>query len=398
MQAILSNAYSFNDFIFVGHIKNKQESKDATAALSSAVGIQIILYAFHNLLPAGSTTYISQYYGAKNYNEVCITFKAAFYATIIFSSFLSIIGLFLANKISHLTNSNSDVTSSLESFLFIILMASPAFGIMLLVDGMFKSCGNTKITLYLEALSLFLNTFLNYIFVIQLNYGIRGTAIATALARLIPAMIGLYGIFSNWIQNIDIKLSFMISCSDNNYGNNNSNSNEMELVISRDSYIKANTQELKDDEELESVEELNEKSIAIRIENNNQMSSYRIYLSDMLTRVFEMGKLGLFASFGDFIYGYIFTCMIRYSGLLGSAQQAGLGSAMRGVEWISFCVAEGFLISAITIVGQNIGAGLNIVIHYYILSYQNRLSVDFFFRPGEIFFGWETTFEFLIFL
>ena len=30
---------------------------------------------------------------------------------------------------------------------------------------------------------------------------------------------------------------------------------------------------------------------------------------------------------------------------------------MRGVEWIAFCVSEGFLISAITAVGQNIGAG-----------------------------------------
>ena len=185
---------------------------------------------------------------------------------------------------------------------------------------------------------------------------------------MIITMIGLYGILNGWITNIDINLKFMISCNDNN------NYNEVELIVTRDNYIKTNThdddeeEDNDDDDELEDSLELNEVSIS-SIENNIQNNNCRIYLSDMISRVISMGYLGLYASFGDFIYGYVFTCMIRYSGLLGYAQQAGLGAAMRGIEWISFCVAEGFLISSITIVGQNIGAGIIIISIIIIIIY-----------------------------
>ncbi len=41
MQAILSNCYSFNDYLFVGHIKDPDESSAATAAMAATVGLQV---------------------------------------------------------------------------------------------------------------------------------------------------------------------------------------------------------------------------------------------------------------------------------------------------------------------------------------------------------------------
>ena len=56
-QAILSNFYAFNDFVFVGHIKDKIEAGIGTAALSAGVGLQIIAFSLHNLIPSGAQTY-----------------------------------------------------------------------------------------------------------------------------------------------------------------------------------------------------------------------------------------------------------------------------------------------------------------------------------------------------
>ena len=365
MQAILSNCYQFNDFVFAGHIRDKYDAQRATTALSAGIGIQIICFSLHNLIQSGAQVFIAQYYGAKQYQNVAVTFKVAFYTSIIFSSFVSVIGQLFCKDIASLTNSSEDVNEALEAFLSIILLASPAFGLMLLVDGVFKSCGNTRTPLILEIISLLLNTTLNYVFVILLNHGIKGTAIATAISRFIPGMIGLYGILHGWIPNLLISFNDLFSRYDNNVGNNSNNSNnnnnndemnELELVKMNESndYIKSNIDEIDNELILETSNEVIGNNNSEIIGNHNRSN----YISNMMIRSYEMMKLGMFESLGDFVYGFVFTCMIRYSGLLGSAQQAGLGAGMRGVEWIAFCVSEGFLISAITAVGQNIGAGL----------------------------------------
>ena len=41
LQAVLSNCYAFNDYMFVGQIKDPAESAAATAALSATIGLQV---------------------------------------------------------------------------------------------------------------------------------------------------------------------------------------------------------------------------------------------------------------------------------------------------------------------------------------------------------------------
>ena len=72
----------------------------------------------------------------------------------------------------------------------------------------------------------------------------------------------------------------------------------------------------------------------------------------------KLASLGVFESLGELTYGVVFTILMRQTGDLGSAQQAGLGAGMRGLEWISFTVGEGFLVAAMTAVGQCIGANM----------------------------------------
>lgn len=41
IQAILSNCYAFNDYLFVGRIKDREVSAAATAALAASIGLQV---------------------------------------------------------------------------------------------------------------------------------------------------------------------------------------------------------------------------------------------------------------------------------------------------------------------------------------------------------------------
>lgn len=51
IQSILSNAYGFNSFVFVGHMRDRELSSIATTALSSIVGVNIVIFAFHKSYP-----------------------------------------------------------------------------------------------------------------------------------------------------------------------------------------------------------------------------------------------------------------------------------------------------------------------------------------------------------
>jgi Na+-driven multidrug efflux pump len=57
------------------------------------------------------------------------------------------------------------------------------------------------------------------------------------------------------------------------------------------------------------------------------------------------------------IYGVVYLMMNRVAGAIGPAAQGGLGTGLRGIEWVAFAIGEGFLIACLAWVGQHLGAG-----------------------------------------
>jgi len=339
-QAILSNCYSFNDFLFVGHIKDKSESAAATAALSATVGLQIVVFALHNIIPSGSNSYCSQFKGAKDNRNLALIFRAAFYSCLLLSSIISLIAWLSIDYIAALCNSTEDVQNAIKTFLGIILISSPAFGLLLLVDGFFKSIGDTRTPLRLEIASLIINVILNYIFVIKLDYGIGGSAISTAISRLIPALYGLSLILLNKTacKNVSLSLQLNITNDLNKY-------ETLPIDNTNDSQV----------DDIELVTKNRRESTELLLLSDNSLYSNFV---DITNRSIKMAKIGVFESIASAIYGLVFTSLIRLAGELGEKQQAGLGSGLRGIEWIAFCLSEGFLEAACTSVGQCIGAKL----------------------------------------
>jgi Na+-driven multidrug efflux pump len=164
-----------------------------------------------------------------------------------------------------MVNSEPAVESAVADFFGLSFLGAPAFGMLLLIDGFFKSNGDTRTPLYLEISSLFINAFLNYFLILRLNWGIKGAAIATILSKFIPAIFGLTKILRG---DLGFRVTLYISRSD---------------------------------------------------------------APEMMYCAIDMIKIGVFESIAQLIYGVVFTLLIRLSGELGYAQQAGLGAGMRGL-------------------------------------------------------------------
>lgn len=301
LQAILINFYAFNDFVFVG----LSGDHAATAALSSCFAILIIQYTLTRLIPTGGTTLIAQFTGARDDASVARIFRSALSASLLFSLVVAGTSLFFLDWIVGVNNASPEVNIRIGEYLWVLLGSTPAFALMVVVDGAFRARGNMKIPLTLEVASLLLNTFLNWVLVLgnlgAPAMGIEGAAIATAISRLLPGIIGL-------VLMLRGSLGFMPAGPP---------------ILASHGPI--------------------------------DRWSARWLPEPVLVR--KMVRIGFFESMSSVIYGAVYIVLNRMAGELGSAAQGGLGAGLRGIEWLGFAFGDGFLVASVTIVGQNLGAG-----------------------------------------
>lgn len=191
LQAILVNFYAFNDFLFVGLLGDSH----ATAALSACFAIVVINYTLLRVISTGATTLVSQHFGRGDAEDLASILQQAISSEFLWSIIVGIAGLAALPWIVAVSNATAPVGERIYAYLWIFYLSAPFFGLVLVVIGTFRACGNTKIPLYLEIGSLVLNTLLNYLLVLGPgslpSYGIAGAAVATSVSRGLPGIIGL---------------------------------------------------------------------------------------------------------------------------------------------------------------------------------------------------------------
>lgn len=291
LQALLVNCYAFNDFFFVGMIGEE----DATAALSACFALVIVLNTLVGIFPTGAMALMAQAFGADRPSRVIEVLRTVLTTSIVWAILLGVAGWLGMAHIVAATNVTQSVGQFTSAYMSVLCVGMPAFALMRSVTGAYYACGDTKLPLTLEFISLLVNTALNAVLVLGIDgviapMGIQGAAIATVCSRALPALMGLALIFHGALD-------------------------------------------------------LGEVSAPL--------SAWVPRRED----VWRMGRIGFYESLSGMLYGVIYLMLNRMAGEIGSAAQGGLGAGLRGIEWIGFAFGDGFARASTAIVGQNIGAG-----------------------------------------
>lgn len=289
LQALLVNCYAFNDFFFVGLLGDEH----ATAALSACFALVIISNTLVGIFPTGAMALMAQSFGGKNLGRVAQLLRTVLSTSMVWAMCLGAIALWQVDAIVASTNVSEVVGARITDYISILFFGLTAFALMRSVTGAYYACGDTKLPLMLEFLSLIVNTALNAVLVLGFGpieaMGIQGAAVATVVSRAFPATMGL---IMAWRGALGVPLK----------------------APWRD------WRPLKED-------------------------------------VYKMGRIGFYDSLSGMLYGVIYLMLNRMAGEIGSAAQGGLGAGLRGIEWIGFAFGDGFAKASTAIVGQNIGAG-----------------------------------------
>ncbi len=178
---MMQQLYNVVDSIVVGRFIGKE----ALAAVGASFPVIFVLISLLIGISTGISVIISQYYGAKQFDNVVKAINT-FYVFVFASSIvLSILGVYFAEDIFLLmklpANLLPDATIYLQIYLSGLIVMFGFYGTNAILRGM----GDARTPLYFTIVATVLNIVLDLVFVLVFKWGIEGAAIASVVAQAV---------------------------------------------------------------------------------------------------------------------------------------------------------------------------------------------------------------------
>lgn len=181
---LVNSLYNIVDRIFLG----QGVGSIAIAATTVAFPIMIILMAVSVLVGIGATALISIRLGEQRIEEAEKIAGNAAAMFIILPATCAVIFELYPEPILKAFGASPTVLPYAKEFLRIIMLGSVFGAISMGMNNFIRAEGNPNRAMSTQILGAFINIILNYLFVMRLGFGIKGSAMATVIAQFISAM------------------------------------------------------------------------------------------------------------------------------------------------------------------------------------------------------------------
>lgn len=173
--------YSMVDGIFV----SKGVGSEALAAVNISTPYINTIFALSILFSTGATTIVSMTLGNGDNKKANEYFTLNTVTVSILSAIIIIFSLFNLDKISVFLGATNSTIDYVKEYLGTIILFVGFYIVSYSLEVLIKSDGYPHLATIGVLISAITNIVLDYIFVIQLNYGVQGAAFATGIARVL---------------------------------------------------------------------------------------------------------------------------------------------------------------------------------------------------------------------
>ncbi len=178
--------YNTADAIVVG----KFVGKEALAAVGGATAtLANLLTGFFVGLSSGATVIISQYYGARKFDEVSRTVHTAAALTLAGGVVIMVVGLVFSPAILRLMGTPDDVLPQAVTYLRIFFCGMVPSLVYNIGTGILRAVGDSRRPLYFLICACLINIVLDIFLVVGLDMGVAGAALATILSQLVSGIL-----------------------------------------------------------------------------------------------------------------------------------------------------------------------------------------------------------------
>jgi len=191
LQQMISSSLNLVDNVMIGQLGS---TNIASVGLANQVFFLMSLILFGTY--SGVSIYIAQYWGNKEPEKIKNVMVIGLTFGVFVSSIFFIASFFAPSAIINIFSDDPEVILLGAKYLKIVSVSYVLTSMSFAYGFSSRSVGKAKVPMYASAISLLLNTFLNYILIFGnmgfKAYGIEGAAIATLISRVLELGIILW--------------------------------------------------------------------------------------------------------------------------------------------------------------------------------------------------------------
>lgn len=185
---IAQQLYSTVDSIVVGRFVGD----NALAAVGSAAPILNLLLVLFIGISVGASVMVSQYFGAKDREELSRTIGNCITLTGIASLIIMALGTLAARPLLELLNTPDSIIDWCNSYLIILMVGIAGVAYYNILCGVLRGLGDSVSALLYLLIATGINIVLDIWFVAGFNLGVTGVALATVIAQAVSAILCLF--------------------------------------------------------------------------------------------------------------------------------------------------------------------------------------------------------------
>lgn len=180
--------YNVVDSIIVGRLIGT----DALAAVGTAFPVLFLMIALFIGISTGSSIIISQYFGAKDEENLRRTASTTYILIFIISLIITAIGLLASRGLLLLMRTPPEAMDMAAAYLRILFIGTFVNFAFNGIAGLLRGVGDSKTPLYLLIVTTLLNIVLDLVFVAVFEMGVAGAAWATVISQTTSFLLGLF--------------------------------------------------------------------------------------------------------------------------------------------------------------------------------------------------------------
>lgn len=201
---IAQQLYNTVDSVVVG----KYVGDNALAAVGSAGPILNLLIVLFIGISVGAGIMVSQYFGARNREDLSRTIGNCITLTALSSLFVMIVATLAARPLLELLKTPDSIVDWCTSYLQILFVGSAGLAYYNILSGVLRGLGDSASALLYLIVASILNIVLDLVFVAQFDMGVAGVALATVIAQGVSALLCLWKL-SRMRDLFDLKASYL---------------------------------------------------------------------------------------------------------------------------------------------------------------------------------------------
>lgn len=201
---IAQQLYNTVDSIVIG----KYVGDNALAAVGSASPILNLLLVLFVGISVGAGVMVSQYFGAKQREELSMTIGNCVTLTAISAIIIMILGAVLSRPLLEMLKTPDSIIDWCTSYLVILMVGCAGSAYYNILCGILRGLGDSISALIYLLVATVINIVLDIVFVSQFRMGVAGVAYATVIAQAISAVLCMWRLM-RMTEIFDFRLKYL---------------------------------------------------------------------------------------------------------------------------------------------------------------------------------------------